>query len=306
MLLFLDESGTDHKEAPYEVLAGIAVREHDLWNLIQAVRSAERTCFGTLLSDTKVEIKGKKLLKTKVFRLARQTPPIDAEQRMALVRSFLRRGEDEEGGSATREEFTAYGQACLAFVEEVFAVCARFGVRIFAAMVEPNAPQPAGTILRKDYSYLFERFFYYLEDRSAEEMGLLVFDERDRDLCRRLAGQMSEYFVTTYHGLVRSSRIVPEPFFVHSDLTTAVQVADLAAYSLNWGLRLNRMDHPIRGEMQHFGALAFDLRYVGQRPAENASQVRPMYGIFYVDDLRPKAQRTNEKRQRESPLRATV
>jgi hypothetical protein len=306
MLLFLDESGTDHKEAPYEVLAGIAVREHDLWNLIQAIRSAERSCFGTVLSATNVEIKGNKLLKTKVFRLAGQSPPIDPERRMTLARSFLRRGGDEECGSATREEFTAYGQACLSFVEEVFALCARFGVRIFAAMVEPKAPQPMGTLLRKDYSYLFERFFYYLEDRSAEEMGLLVFNERERGLCKRLASQMSEYFETTHYGLVRSARIVPEPFFVHSDLTTAVQVADLAAYSLNWGLRLNRMDHPVRDDMERFGALAFDLRYVGQRPSENASQVRPMYGIFYVDDLRPKTERTKEKRQRGSPLRASI
>jgi hypothetical protein len=298
MLLFMDESGTDHKEAPYEVLAGVAIREHDLWNLIQAIRSTERSCFGTLLSTTNVEIKGNKLLRKKVFRFASQAPPIDPEQRTALALSFLRRGEDKAHGGATRDEFTAYGQACLSFVEEVFALCARFGVRIFAAMVEPNAPQPSGKLLRKDYSYLFERFFNYLEDRSAEEMGLLVFDERERGLCRRLADQMSEYFITTYHGLVRSSRIVPEPFFVHSDLTTVVQVADLVAYSLNWGLRLSRMNSPTRGEMELFGSLAFDLRYVGQRPSENPNQIRPTYGVFYVDDLRPKAERRNEKRQR--------
>ena len=29
MLLFVDESGTDRREAPYEVLAGVAIRERD-------------------------------------------------------------------------------------------------------------------------------------------------------------------------------------------------------------------------------------------------------------------------------------
>ncbi len=72
MLLFLDESGTDRCEAPYEVLAGVAIREHDLWPLIQAIRAAERDHFGMLLSDAGVELKGKKLLKSKVFRFAAQ------------------------------------------------------------------------------------------------------------------------------------------------------------------------------------------------------------------------------------------
>ena len=31
--------------------------------------------------------------------------------------------------------------------------------------------------LRKDYAYLFERFFYFLEDNAAREQGIVVFDE---------------------------------------------------------------------------------------------------------------------------------
>jgi hypothetical protein len=33
-VLFIDESGHDRKASPYEVLAGIAVRDRDLWPLI--------------------------------------------------------------------------------------------------------------------------------------------------------------------------------------------------------------------------------------------------------------------------------
>ena len=44
MLLFIDEkAGIDNKGTPCEVLAGIAVAEDNLWNLVRAVRSAERT-----------------------------------------------------------------------------------------------------------------------------------------------------------------------------------------------------------------------------------------------------------------------
>lgn len=59
MLIFLDESGTDHKEAPYEVLAGVAVRECNLRNFIQSIRACERNHFGTTLASVGVEFKGR-------------------------------------------------------------------------------------------------------------------------------------------------------------------------------------------------------------------------------------------------------
>jgi len=121
-----------------------------------------------------------------------------------------------------------------------------------------------------------------------------VFDELEKTLCRRLLGRMEAYFLRSYKGRMRSSRIIPEPFFVHSDLTTAVQLADIVAYSLNWGLRLNRMTQQTRPEMETFGQMAFALRYVGQRPDPDEMQVRPIYGIIYLDDLRPRGERVEE------------
>src|SRR5438093_132765 len=67
MLLFIDESGHDHKAAPYEVLAGVAIRERDLWNLIQAIRNAELEFLGLHMADVDLEMKGRKLLKRKYF-----------------------------------------------------------------------------------------------------------------------------------------------------------------------------------------------------------------------------------------------
>jgi hypothetical protein len=40
-LLFVDESGQDRGDSPYEVLAGIAIEDQDLWNLVLALRDAE-------------------------------------------------------------------------------------------------------------------------------------------------------------------------------------------------------------------------------------------------------------------------
>lgn len=108
---------------------------------------------------------------------------------------------------------------------------------------------------------------------------------------RILIQQMERYFLETEKGYQRSSRIVPEPFFVHSDLTTAVQLADIVAYCFNWGTRLNKMKEATRPEIETFAEIAFNMRYVGKRFDESDGRDWPVYGVFYVDDLRPKQER---------------
>lgn len=296
MLFFIDESGHDHGEAPYEVLAAVAVAERDLWNLVQAVRSAEIEFFGIHLAEVGVELKGNKLLKNKTFRHARQGPPIEANCRRDLAREFLMKGwRESQGGppeARSRDEFTAYGQSARAFVMHILEICASHHAKTFAALVSTTAQTPADpNMLRRDYAFLFQRFYHYLEDRSTSEMGLVVFDELEKAKSRILIQQMEKYFLETEKGYHRSSRIVPEPFFVHSDLTTAVQLADIVAYCFNWGTRLNKMTEPTRREIEPLAQAAFDMRYVGRRFDESDGQVWPVYGVFYLEDLRPRQER---------------
>jgi hypothetical protein len=289
MLLFLDESGTDRRNTPYEVLAGVAIRERKLWPLIQAVRAAERSHFGVLLNQAAFEPKGSSLLGKKNFRFAAQAEALPVDERLELANSFLMKNLKDSRGQHQRyfqAEFTAFGQAIIAFVHVMYDLCLQYEVKAFASVVSTAAPLPVKEYLRKDYSFLFERYYYYLEDILSDEMGLLVFDERDKSFCKRLTGQMEHYFNETMKGRTRSERIVPEPFFVHSDLTTAVQVADLVAYSINWGLRRGaKMTAATRGEMEEFGELAEKLQYVGKREGKT------VYGIKYIDDLRPRDER---------------
>jgi len=178
-----------------------------------------------------------------------------------------------------------------AFVARVLRLAASHRVKTFALIVSTAAPRPADpNLLRRDYAFLFERFFYYLEDVSATEMGLVVFDELEKAQSRILIRQMERYFLETEKGYQRSAPIVPEPFFVHSDLTTAVQLADIVAYCVNWGTRLNRMTEPTRSDVEPFAQLAFDMRYVGKR-FDETGQERPCYGMYYLDDLRPRHER---------------
>jgi hypothetical protein len=124
---------------------------------------------------------------------------------------------------------------------------------------------------------------------------LIVFDELEKARCRILLDQLERYFLETEKGYQRSARIVPEPFLVHSDLTTAIQLADIVAYCFNWGTRLRpRMTAPTRPEVEPFARVAFDMRYVGKRYDESGEKGWPYYGVFYLDDPRPRHEREGE------------
>lgn len=173
--LFIDEGGQDRRESPCEVLAGVAVRDQELWNLIQALRDAE---------------------------------------------------------------------------------------------------------LRH-----FERYFYFLEDTDRDELGLVEFDELERVQSHLLVEQMNHYFQATWKGRTRASQIIPEPFFVHSELTTGVQLADLVAYILSWGWRLNGMREPARAELSGMVERLCLLRHRAVREKMGNPQF-VIWSFALINDLR--------------------
>lgn len=281
--LFIDESGQDRRNSPYEVLAGVAVEDLDLWNLIRAVQTAELKHFGMRYSSGSDELKATKILKTKVFRLAAQIPPISFAERTLLAKNCL-----ENGDSANRQEITALAQAKLDYVKEVFQICAGFRCKAFASIIECDAPRPESSDhLRKDYVYLFEKFYYFLEDKGSSSAGIIVFDELEKSQSHILVSQMDGYFKKTVNGQQRAGLIVPEPFFVHSDLTTGVQLADLIAYIISWGLRLPSMTKKKRTELDAFVNQIWTLKYTTRREiGGNPDFV--IHGFALISDLRPR------------------
>lgn len=68
-LLFLDESGHDHKVCPYEVRGGVALHISKLWSFIQDMQALEFRCFGDMLHKFGIEIKGERLLKKEGLKM---------------------------------------------------------------------------------------------------------------------------------------------------------------------------------------------------------------------------------------------
>ncbi len=285
-LLFVDESGQDHRESPYEVLAGAAVHDTQIWNLVCAIQDAEPRFFGTRISNDREELKARRLLRRKTFRLAAQGAAIPEDERTLLSAAALK-----DGANATRAQLTALGQARIAYVHHVLELCAAHGVRFFASIVHPSAPTPAGQGLRKDYAYLFERFFYFLEEQLTHERGLVVFDELERSQAHLLVNQMSEYFRATEKGRMRSGRVVPEPFFVHSDLTSGIRIADLVAYIISWNVRVSSMAAARRAEMDALGRAVQNLRHRATIDRLGYPDGFVVWSFAVIDDLRPRDER---------------
>lgn len=175
MLLFIDESGHDGKAMPCEVLAGVSVAEADLWNLIRAIRHAETEHFGGYLRDIYGdELKAKKLLKRKRLKEAQRKVEISSTECVKLANSLLSKGKEAKGqpsNDATFREIVAFSRKVLDFVHAALDIAASFSVQVFASVVKANAPRPANNLLRKDYVYLFERYFYFLESFTDRNPG---------------------------------------------------------------------------------------------------------------------------------------
>lgn len=284
-LLFLDESGHDHKSMPYEIHGGIALHAAKLWPFVKALASLEQAAFGDFLHRYQSEIKGSKLLDKDRARWAAQDAPFDDVSRRKNCLAFLNKGLEKK--SPTRAEFSAYGQACIMMARGIFDLLREHAGSVFAAAIPRSVVKPvtfeAEEYLRKDLVFLLERYYYLLE--SEKETGLIVLDETEKDQDRRFVRRLERYFKLTKTGRYRSARIVPTPFFVASDMTYPVQVADVCIYSINVGYRLPKsgMDAPVRGEVQQeFSPLLAALQFQGEGCREG--EVFPTYGIVYVPD----------------------
>jgi hypothetical protein len=289
--LFLDESGQDHQNSPYEVLCGVAISDEALWGLVQELHDAEIAHFGRRYSGGTRELKGKKILKRKVFRHAELNCEVLPHEVPDLAKPIL----DNGAPNCNVRSLKALALAKIAYVSDVFKICSTTGCRVFASVVENDVPRTSRDGLRKDYAYLFQRFFYFLEDESARcgipQRGIIVFDELEKSRSHILIDQAHRYFKDTATGRSRASLIIPEPFFVHSDLTTGIQIADLLAYCISWGFRIrNQMRKPARQELEPFSRRIAEMRYRAVREMDGNPHYE-VWSIAYIADLRTYAER---------------
>lgn len=293
-LLCMDESGHDHKNTPYEVRGGVALRIEKLWPFVQAMRRLETLSFGDTLSKYGKELKGHKLLDKDRFKWAKQDAWMEDEERRKNCLAFLNRGMKKE--TPKHFEFTAYGQACLTMVRGIFSLLKDHEAAVFATIIPSIARKPDNFVyddyLRKDHVFLFQRYYDFLEANKTH--GLIIMDETEKEEDRRFVNRMYRYFERTQTGNLRASRIAPVPFFVSSDMSYPIQAADCVIYCINWGFRLPNqgMDAPTRKDIE-----AESAQWLNQLQAciDKKEDERAFleWGIKYVPD--PYNSRNKEK-----------
>lgn len=284
-LLFMDESGHDHKNMPMEVRGGIALHVSKLWDFVRAWHRLELEAFGVPLADFKKEIKGEKLLDKDRYRWATQAGRLPDGERRKGARAFLTKGLQKH--APTSGEFLAYGQACLEMARGIFELLQSHGARLFACAIARGVKPPTDfeqvDYLRKDQVFLFERFFYFLEAQKCH--GLLVMDETEKFEDRRFLARIERYFTATSPGRQRTAWIVPAPLFVSSDMSVGVQAADVCLYCLNWGFRLAQWQNvaPTRAEIERdFRPQLERLQWQGDGYRDG--RVFHSFGIVFVPD----------------------
>jgi hypothetical protein len=284
-LLFMDESGHDHKQLPMEVRGGVALHASKVWHFIQSWKQLELNCFGTSLSAYAKEAKGAKLLDKDRFKWAAQNLDLTDEERRKHARLFLEQGQRKF--SPTALSMTAYGRASLEMARGVFDILISHDAKLFASAIPRGVKPPSDFVfddfLRKDHVFLFERYFYFLE--AQKESGLVVMDRSEKNLDQRFVDKMDTYFTKTSVGRNRAYRIVPAPLFVDSDMTFGVQAADICLYCINWGFRLAswNLELPVRPEIaEEDGPKLRRLQWRGT--GFRGDETYQTYGITMVKD----------------------
>ncbi len=286
-LLFLDESGHDHKTMPYEVHGGIALHASRVWPFVQGMRALEQEAFGVPLHEYQAELKGAHLLGKKRYQWAAQEEmPLPDITRREQAQAFLRKGLAKQPPS--RSEFTAYGQACLKMAHSMMTLLQRQNAILLAVAVPRGVQKPPESHnpedLRRDWVYLMNRYSLFL--REKQEQGLLVMDHIENSEDRRFMQRLERYFSLTQNGRGYAQHIIPTPLFVLSDMTYAIQAADLCIYCLNWGFRLPErgMDAPTRPEItQDFEAALSALQWRGV--VEKEGREYPRFSVCYLPQL---------------------
>ncbi len=162
--------------------------------------------------------------------------------------------------------------------------------KLFASLIPRGVKPPKGFMredyLRKDHVFLLERFFYFLEFQRAH--GLLVMDQTEKTKDREFVTHLTAYFRKTATGRNRAAWIVPTPIFVDSDMSYAVQAADLCLYCINWGFRHfswgdHGPDYETRQDIfDEFGPKVARLQWHGQGYRDGRTY--PSHGIVLVPD----------------------
>jgi hypothetical protein len=213
MLIFLDETfrtrKTGAQELPMGALCGLGIPEASLRQVACDVFQLKRKHLSEEVARDK-ELKGKVLLKRRAFDLRAET---GESPYLALVSDLIR--------YIVRKKLPVFGTVCFEERNKEFK-CTDV------------------TALDRTFSHLFERIDMCMRIRNNDEMGILVFDDRDLGTNEKNSTAITNFFLRSAKGR-KLDRIVDTPLFgISQAQNVGLQLADLVTTIL--GMRFQ--EHP--------------------------------------------------------------
>ena len=114
-----------------------------------------------------------------------------------------------------------------------------------AVIVQKNALQSGFTfeqMHKKAYEILLERIQHYMEHKHKKHNALIVMDDTGEQLNRKVTSMHSRLLGAGNNNM-KFSNIIEYPFFVSSELSTGVQLADLIAYTTYYTFKHNEPEY---------------------------------------------------------------
>ena len=95
---------------------------------------------------------------------------------------------------------------------------------------------------KKDYEFLLERIQHYMRQYQRKHNALIVMDDTGKNLNRAVASKHA-WFQREGNRNMRFRKIVEYPFFVSSELSNGIQLADILAYNIYRAFKSEDMDY---------------------------------------------------------------
>lgn len=209
MLIFFDETfrqSLKHPNVSLGALCGIGIPEKDLARVADDAYHLKYKHMGADFART-AEIKGKELLKNWVFNLAARGIK---SRNIALADDLIE--------YIVSKKLPVFG--CVCFEKEI----QRFQVDDVTA-------------LDKTFLFLFERIDMWMKIFRPNDMGCIIFDDRDYGINRKNSEAITNFFQRSAKGLSLDS-IIKTPFFaISQSQNVGLQLADLVTTII--GLRFS-------------------------------------------------------------------
>ena len=197
MLIFVDESEWPRPKSPggYTVWAGVALHPKRGKEFFREIFNLERK-FWKVEEPYDFEIKGRLLLNKKALT------------------------------SPKKREFT----------EEILSLCKLNEILTFAVGLRYPDTGPLDTMsepsIYRVFNLLLERVEAMMAESFPDEMAVVAFDSQGEGSDRNRALQFGNFLYGNPYGRAMQ-HIIDTPFFVNSQATKGIQIADLCAYAVS-------------------------------------------------------------------------